>query len=466
VFRLLFVLAIILAGIYYSMQGAFYVLLFYLWNGYFRPEEWVWSSLVMQMRLSLAIGSMLVLAAIPSLRRFRPTTESWLIILFFLQGTISWQLSPFMGASTYYWVEFCKVIIVTLLITILVDDLKKFRLVLAIIALSLGLEAAKQGWAQLILNPGAVNVNTHLVLGDNNGVALGMMMLVPVFIALARTSKTVWERRIHHFFLLGVLYRGISTYSRGGLLAALAVSLVVIGRSKHRIRGFLLVGLLAMGAWFVMPQQFWDRMASITASPEERDASAASRLYIWGLATEVASDYPITGVGLNAFRYVFRYYDRTGEQGDQRATHSIWFGTLADLGYPGLILFVLLVGRVLLKNWQIERQARRSGHVELGIYASTLQFSLIAYLVAGTFLSAHYLELVWHVFGLTVALTHIANTTLAGADSSDATKLADRSAVLARVPASATAPSPRAGSGPRQSVYGRQAGSRDPRFGP
>src|SRR5690606_28526848 len=129
---------------------------------------------------------------------FRPTTESWLIILFFLQGTISWQLSPFMGASTYYWVEFCKVIIVTLLITILVDDLKKFRLVLAIIALSLGLEAAKQGWAQLILNPGAVNVNTHLVLGDNNGVALGMMMLVPVFIALARTSKTVWERRIHH----------------------------------------------------------------------------------------------------------------------------------------------------------------------------------------------------------------------------------------------------------------------------
>ena len=60
--------------------------------------------------------------------------------------------------------------------------------VLIVIGLSLGFEAAKQGWAQFILNPGASNINTHPALGDNNGVALAMFMLVPILAALGATA--------------------------------------------------------------------------------------------------------------------------------------------------------------------------------------------------------------------------------------------------------------------------------------
>ena len=39
--RLIFVTCIVMVGIFFAVQGAFYALLFYLWNAYFRPAEWV-----------------------------------------------------------------------------------------------------------------------------------------------------------------------------------------------------------------------------------------------------------------------------------------------------------------------------------------------------------------------------------------------------------------------------------------
>ncbi len=102
------------------------------------------------------------------------------------------------------------------------------------------------------------------MLGDNNGVAVGMMMLLPFFVALAQTSTRRWERYLHRFFIVGVVYRCISTYSRGGFLTAAAVGLVMLWYSPHKVRAFVLVGAMAFGVTFLMPQSFWNRMQTIT----------------------------------------------------------------------------------------------------------------------------------------------------------------------------------------------------------
>src|SRR5689334_17676521 len=109
----------------------------------------------------------------------------------------------------------------------------------------------------MVLNPGATNNNLHLMLGDNNGVAVGMMMLLPFFVALSQTATRTWERYLHRFFMIGVIYRGISTYSRGGFLAAAAVGLVMLWYSPHKIRALIVVSSLVVGATFLMPQRFW-----------------------------------------------------------------------------------------------------------------------------------------------------------------------------------------------------------------
>ena len=97
--------------------------------------------------------------------------------------------------------------------------------------LSLGFEAAKQGWAQLVLNPGARNDNSIPFLGDNNVVAVGMAMLTPILTALAATS-TGWYKRGSQFVNVGIVYRGLSTYSRGGFLSFGAVAGFAFLRSR------------------------------------------------------------------------------------------------------------------------------------------------------------------------------------------------------------------------------------------
>jgi len=51
--RNIFVALIVLAGTGAAIVGGpFYALLFYLWNAYFRPQEWVFSDWVFSLRLS------------------------------------------------------------------------------------------------------------------------------------------------------------------------------------------------------------------------------------------------------------------------------------------------------------------------------------------------------------------------------------------------------------------------------
>ncbi len=408
--RLIFVFGIILAGAYYSVQSAFYALLFYLWNAYFRPESWVWGNVIWSLRLSLIIGGFLLAASIPSFSRFRLNRQLLLVLLFFCQSIVSLLASSHFDLILNSWVEFLKVVLITAIMTILIDDERKYRLTLLVIALSLGFEAAKQGWAQLVTNPGAMNANEHLVLGDNNGVALGMMMLIPVFLALAQTATARWERYTYLFFIVGVFYRSVSTYSRGGFIAAGVVCLISLWRSKHKIRTLAVVAILGGSVSTVMPQSFWDRMETITAPADSRDVSALGRLYHWGLARQMAAEHPLTGVGLNGFRYEFDAYDRmSGGVGGWRAVHSVWFGLVSELGYPGLVIFILLLLGSIWSCHRIARHARATGRHNIVIYAGHLQTSLLVFAVGGTFLNAQYVELAWHFIGLTIALERIAD---------------------------------------------------------
>ena len=194
------------------------------------------------------------------------------------------------------WQQFAKTVIVSYLLSVLITTESDFRLIITVIALSLGFEAGKQGWAQLVLNPGAANENSVPFLGDNNLVAVGMSMLLPMVGALGATT-TGWQRRAFQFLSIGVLYRTISTYSRGGLLAVSAVGALSFWRSPNKLRTALAFAVAVALILPVLPQAYWDRMSTITASGDERDESQTGRLHFWQTAVTMANDRPLIGVG-------------------------------------------------------------------------------------------------------------------------------------------------------------------------
>ena len=80
-------------------------------------------------------------------------------------------------------------------------------------------------------------------------------------------------------------------------------------------------------------------------------------------------------------------------------------------GYPGLALFVAIFGSSIFACRRVRKMAKRGeATASLGRYAIGMESSLVAFAVGGAFVSYHYNEMLWHFFGLSMALEHVAVT--------------------------------------------------------
>ena len=86
--RTVFVLLIIAIGVFFSAQSAFYALLFYLWNAYFRPDYWTYGPFIMSMHLSLIVGIYVVIRTIAMVPSPQINFRTLLIWLFFGQTVV------------------------------------------------------------------------------------------------------------------------------------------------------------------------------------------------------------------------------------------------------------------------------------------------------------------------------------------------------------------------------------------
>jgi probable O-glycosylation ligase (exosortase A-associated) len=408
-FRTVFVVAILAVGWGFALQSPLYAACLYLWIAYFRPESWAWSDIFSTLNLSYIAGIYLVLRTLMSDVKFRLDLRTSLLLLFLADALLTAWLGLNSTVSMSYWQEFAKMVVVSYLLTLVIRTTADLRLILLVIVLSLGFEAGKQGWAQLVLNPGAPNMNSVPFLGDNNLVAVGMAMLLPIVAALGATASG-WQKRFFQFLSVGVLYRGISTYSRGGFLSFATVGAMHFWRSQHKFKTAAAVVVATMLVLPVLPQKFWDRMSTITAPADQRDDSQQSRLHFWRVAVAMADDRPLLGVGHHGYERAYNTYDWTqGQYLTNRAVHSTWFGVLAEQGYPGFALFITIV----FTSWLACRRVRvwsRHGEISpaLGQYAIGLETALLAFIVGGSFVSFQYCEMLWHFFALTVALERVA----------------------------------------------------------
>ncbi len=430
--RLLFVLAVIAAGLVYSVRGPFQMLLFYVWYAYFRPDAWVWQGeIIASLNLSLVLGALLLVSTLATrLTAFRLHAATLLTIAFLGHSAVGLFVSDYTGPAGWHSLEqFSKAAVISLLMPLLVDSQQRLRLLLLVMGLSLGFEGAKQGWVQLVTNPGAVNTNEVPFLGDNNHVAVGMLMLVSVLGALAATAPGRRERNLHRFLLVGVLYRALATYSRGGFLSALALGGVALVRSRYRLRVLLAMAVVASLVLPVMPPAFWERMASIKTPGQinrgemsgtdgvVEDGSVQGRLHFWRVAREMAADHPFLGIGHGNYITAYDAYDFSGgRHGTRRAVHSAWFGVLGELGYVGLLLFVGVIASTFLAARRVRLATRGRDEYQVLYHAAlAVETGMVVFCVGGTFVTMQYNEMLWHFVGLGLVLRSLYDRELAAA---------------------------------------------------
>ena len=185
----------------------------------------------------------------------------------------------------------------------------------------------------------------------------------------------------------------IGTQSRGASLAlAIAVLyyLAFVSKRKALTAGAVIVGTTLL--LFLAPSHYLQRLSTI--ENYEEDASAMSRIRIWGVATQMALDHPL-GVGAGNFSAAYgRLYlprDRSASGwGSSRwlSAHSVYFRALGEYGFPGLALVLTIIGLNFRTNYRTRARLRAAGPAApiSELWPAMLNVGLAAYSVAGAFL--------------------------------------------------------------------------------
>jgi len=202
----------------------------------------------------------------------------------------------------------------------------------------------------------------------------------------------------------------IATQSRGGLLGVAAVITAFVWRRVASKTLLIICGALVLTSLFLFAG-ISDRQSG-GAVEAGIDESAMGRLYAWEAAFDMALDNPISGVGIDNFHPNYFFYSNYWD-GVNHAVHSTWFGVLAETGFIGLYLFLVLVVAVIRSASKalhtIKDNPDKFPPTILAIAEGNL-IGLVGFCVAGSFLTQTFTWPLYILLAFTVAIGHFVST--------------------------------------------------------
>lgn len=386
---------------YYPFVG----LMFWVGLGYLNPHRLTWGfARDLPFVQVTAIVTLLAWLFSKEPKKFpwNGVTLSWLLFILWVSITTLFALNP-EGAGTE-WVRFIKIQLMTLMMLLMITDRRRIELTVWVIAGSIAFYGTKGGIFTL-LSGGQYHVlgPASTFIAGSNEIAFATIIILPLLWYIWHVSERRWLR----YALLGAaglcVLSVLGSQSRGALLALIAMLGMLWLKSTGKfVTGTLGILALALGLLF-MPAEWMERMRSI--SDYDQDLSALGRINAWWFAFNLANDHPIMGGGLRTFTPEL-FLEYAPDPGRFHDAHSIFFEVLAEQGYVGLLLFLVMGLATLLLASRTIRMAR--AREDLGwaaLLAGMLQVSLVGYVVGGLFLGLAYFDLPYSLLGLVVA-TH------------------------------------------------------------
>ena len=440
--RSIVVLLVLAVSLVMAVGSRLYSVGFYWWLAIFRPQDWVFID-ISALNISLLAGLIVIVGCLltgnlPQISGLPTALMIVMLLLLVLASEINGC------APAWDWVDYFFRLTVVLLITNrLIRDPRAFSIIVMVFGLSLGFYASKAGLSSILAGGtsqyGIANLTGSFT--DSNGFAHGTAVLVFFMLASAFSLHTVFGKyvadehgadnnigRLMRYGIIGIaLLSSFNVMSLGSRGSALALAggwfMFIAFRRGGLARMFKLLPVAVVLALVVpLPQGFEERIASVFADEEEIDASAASRPHLWSVAVLMAQSHPL-GVGAQCYT---SYYDRfdpsNGQFGKRKAVHSVHFQALANTGYAGALVWIVLA---LATTSLLLAVRRRSQHLALTleqqkfleINSSSLLCALAVFYVGGSFYNHMYVEYFWIIPVLAESLSRISLKMIA--DSGD-----------------------------------------------
>jgi O-antigen ligase len=240
-------------------------------------------------------------------------------------------------------------------------------------------------------------------IGETNRFAQVMLMLVPLGLFRVIGETSLGLRVLAGLMTVAVTLGVVLSFSRGGAvgLVALVAALVVLRMVRLR---YVLVVLLVLAVIVVSFPQYFDRVTSLVAGfgseapASEVDNSLLSRATESLAAALVMVDHPIIGVGPGMFPVFYEEYANVVgllvRNDAERQAHNLYLGLGAEVGIPGLIVF-LIIGFLTMRMLLRARRASLVRRPDLERLATPYLLALFTYYVTGMFLHLSFGRFYW-----------------------------------------------------------------------
>lgn len=266
-------------------------------------------------------------------------------------------------------------------------------------------------------------------LGDENDFGMEMNVAVPVAFFMHQAATTQ-RSKLLYIALLGLFVMSVvATSSRGAFLGLLGVGAYCWFYSPRKILS-LIVGLCLVGLVLIAaPQEYWDRINSITDDSTMETGTAGQRMFTWGIGWEMFLANPMFGIGQGNFPWTIGEYmgGRTWQTKSLagRQAHSLYFTLMPELGLVGILIFGTMIvlnyrdtrvrqlvpsGLPAMKRRRENEQLNDPEFTRASLFGNAILGGLLGYLITSAFISTLYYPTFWILMGLAVALR---NTTQA-----------------------------------------------------
>ena len=235
-------------------------------------------------------------------------------------------------------------------------------------------------------------------LDDPNDLAHVLVAALPLVVPLVAGRRK--SLSVLALVACAVLVAGAAaTFSRGGGLALGAAVLWLVARRVLSLRVLAaavgVLALLALGGAVVARDELAKALQekSFIAS-----TNVDTRELRWQAAARILTDNPLLGVGPGGFRAEYPGASHNAEIDEQSpVAHNMYLEVAAELGLPGFLFFVALIGAAVVAS----ERALRAGADRSQMVA--VQAALLATAVASTFLSEQYYLPLWLMIAVACA---------------------------------------------------------------
>jgi putative inorganic carbon (HCO3(-)) transporter len=413
-FRDIILLTLVAVSLPICFFRPFFGVLLWTLFAFLNPQDFAWG-MGRQMSLAQAIAIPTLVGTVifsPAWKRLFCREVALLAILwlwFTLTTFNSTHEVLFAGNAVdtwQHWTMVSKIFLMTIVTIVVVNTWQRIRWFALTIAASFGFLVLKSlpfmiasGGSSRLYGP------ENSMIADNNDFGLALDLALPFFFFLAKSEPKRLPKFLLGFVFLATIPAIMFTYSRGAFLGMAVVLLCMMLQAKQKVLLIPVAMFLLVLAALLAPQAWRDRISNTSA--EQLDASALSRINAWTYCWRLANDYPIMGGGFDTFTP--ELFDRYAPNPkDVHGPHSIYFGVLAEHGFPGLFLYFCLVGSCFWSLRRTIKLARAYGDERSVYYANMLWFALIGFLVAGAFLGRAYFDFYFTIVACVAVVKQLA----------------------------------------------------------